>query len=83
MEDLVECADSAVDGVADVLEGADELEYQLATALWWQMAASAAATLGRGSIGGRAPGRVPNVDRQYEAAYLHYMAKYFWPFDKP
>jgi hypothetical protein len=31
MEDPVGCADSAVDGVADVLDGADDLENQLAT----------------------------------------------------
>jgi hypothetical protein len=77
MEDPVGCANSAVDGIVDVLYGADDLENQLATALEWQMAASAAATLGRDSLGGSAPGRAPNVDRQYEAAYLHYMAKCF------
>jgi hypothetical protein len=66
MEDPVECANSAVDVVADVLEGADDLDTQFATALWWRMPASAAVTLGRGSLGGFAPGRAPNVDRRYE-----------------
>jgi hypothetical protein len=53
MGDPVECANSAVDVVADVLDGADDLDTQFATALWWQMSSSAAVTLGRGSLAGR------------------------------
>jgi Plant transposon protein len=62
----------------DLIDDADEVEEHLAEALWWHMAASAAAVTAR-SRGGSAPGKSGNVERNFEGTHRHYMLKYFWP----